>query len=200
VLIEGGANDILQQIEIEQAGGTVSTAALTLAAEKFVGAIGTILQHGATKVVVVNVPDIGQTPLAGGNAATAAAISGVVSQYNAGVTQLLALAGLTNDVVQVDAFSFIDNAVANYQANGFTVSNTATACNLTLMEQNAAAAGETDPSAFESSLFCSPQLYTAPNADQNYMFADTIHPTTHLHALFASYVEGVINQAYGLSK
>ncbi len=203
VLVEGGANDILQQLELLEASGTTqaaASAALTLAAEKFVGAIGTILQHGATKVVVVNVPDIGQTPLAGGNATTAAEISTLVSAYNQGVVQLLGIAGLTNDVVQVNAYTFIDNAVANYQADGFTVSNTDTACNLQLMEQNAAAAGEADPSAFASSLFCSPQVYKATNADQTYMFADTIHPTTHLHALFASYVEGIINQAYGLSK
>jgi hypothetical protein len=40
-----------------------------------------------------------------------------------------------------------------------------------------------------SPLFCSPQTYTVRNADQTYMFADTVHPTTRLHALFAQYVE-----------
>jgi phospholipase/lecithinase/hemolysin len=29
----------------------------------------------------------------------------------------------------------------------------------------------------------------ASNADQAYMFADDLHPTTHVHTLFAQYVE-----------
>ncbi len=63
----------------------------------------------------------------------------------------------------------------------------------------AAASGQPDPQAFGSSLFCSPQTYTVPNADQTYMFADTVHPTTHLHALFASFAEQQI-AASGLGK
>ncbi|TXG16353.1 acylhydrolase, partial [Burkholderia territorii] len=78
---------------------------------------------------------------------------------------------------------------ANYQANGFSVSNTDTACNLKAMVQAATQYGVANATAFGSSLFCSPQTYTTANADQTYMFADTVHPTTRLHALFAQYVE-----------
>jgi phospholipase/lecithinase/hemolysin len=52
---------------------------------------------------------------------------------------------------------------------------------------------------FASSLFCSPQTYTVANADQTYMFADTVHPSTHMHALFAQYVEQTIAKS-GLGK
>ena len=79
------------------------------------------------------------------------------------------------------------------------MSNTDTACNLKAMVAAATQYGVADPSAFGSSLFCSPQTYTAPNADQTYMFADTVHPTTRLHALFAQYVEQQI-AASGVGK
>jgi len=35
----------------------------------------------------------------------------------------------------------------------------------------------------------SPATYVTANADQTYMFADDLHPTTRLHALFAQFVE-----------
>jgi phospholipase/lecithinase/hemolysin len=79
------------------------------------------------------------------------------------------------------------------------VSNTGTACNLAQMAANAAAAGEPDPSSFASSLFCSPQTYTVPGADQSYMYADTVHPTTHLYALYTTFVEQQIAKS-GLGK
>ncbi|HTJ91550.1 MAG TPA: SGNH/GDSL hydrolase family protein [Pararobbsia sp.] len=204
VLIQGGANDIIMNIEAVSQGLETqpqAQAALATAATKFVQAIGAILQAGATHVVVVDVPDIGKTPLsilANDGGLTSATFTATIQQFNAGVAAGLTSAGIANKVVQVSSFNFIDQQVANFQANGFTVGNTGTACNLALMQQNAQAAGQPDPSAFASSLFCSPQVYTAPNADQTYMFADTIHPTTHLHALFASVVETAVNQAFGL--
>ncbi|HTI18341.1 MAG TPA: acylhydrolase, partial [Trinickia sp.] len=58
--------------------------------------------------------------------------------------------------------------------------------------------GQTAPQfgqSLASSLFCSPQVYTTANADQTYIFADTVHPTTHTHLLFAQYVEQQIAAA-----
>jgi len=54
-------------------------------------------------------------------------------------------------------------------------------------------------SQFASSLFCSPATYTVAGADQTYVFADTVHPSTHSHALFAQFVEQQI-AATGLGK
>ncbi|MGF6597618.1 phospholipase/lecithinase/hemolysin [Paraburkholderia sp. GAS448] len=41
----------------------------------------------------------------------------------------------------------------------------------------------------ETALLCSQATYVTANADQTYMFADELHPTTRLHALFAQFVE-----------
>jgi phospholipase/lecithinase/hemolysin len=226
VLINGGANDILinataiaTAVETGLANGTYSspTAAveavtestLGTAAQALITQVGRVLAAGATKVVLVNVPDIGQTPLGVSEGAqTAALLTGITEVYNGMLQAGLAQAGLSSSVIYADAFTWLDQTILpNYQTLGFHASNTGTACNLVQMEANATQYGEKNPAAlsgltpaeygaqFGSSLFCSPQTLTAAGADQTYMFADSIHPTTHLHALFAQYVEGKIAAA-----
>jgi len=198
----------LQQLSNPQ----VAQAASQLAAQ-----VKTIVNAGATHVVVSTVPDIGNTPLGvAANASTpgsAALLSGISAAYNYLFVQNLTALGLlgTGKVIVVDAFTWQDQQLPNYKALGFTVSNTGTACNLTAMQTNATAYARANPSAtngltpeqygaqFGSSLFCSPQTYTVAGADQSYMFADTVHPSTHTHALFAQFVEQQI-AATGLGK
>jgi phospholipase/lecithinase/hemolysin len=198
----------LQQLASPQ----IAQAAAALAAQ-----VQTIVNSGATHVVVSTVPDIGKTPLGvaadAATPGTAALLSGITAAYNGMLTQSLASLGLvgTGKVIVADAFTWLDEQLPNYQALGFTVSNTGTACNLTAMEANATAYATANPSAtngltpaeygaqFGSSLFCSPQTYTVAGADQTYMFADTVHPSTHMHALFAQYVEQQV-AATGLGK
>jgi len=187
----------LQQLSNPQ----VAQAASQLAAQ-----VKTIVNAGATHVVVSTVPDIGNTPLGvAANASTpgsAALLSGISAAYNYLFVQNLTALGLlgTGKVIVVDAFTWQDQQLPNYKALGFTVSNTGTACNLTAMQTNATAYARANPSAtngltpeqygaqFGSSLFCSPQTYTVAGADQTYM-----------HALFAQYVQQQI-AATGLGK
>ncbi|MFM0293569.1 MULTISPECIES: SGNH/GDSL hydrolase family protein [Paraburkholderia] len=198
----------LQQLPNPQ----IAQAATQLAAQ-----VQNIVNSGATHVVVSTVPDIGNTPLGvSANASTpgtAALLSGITAAYNYLLVQNLTARGLvgTGKVIVADAFTWLDQQLPNYQALGFTVSNTGTACNLASMQSNATAYATANPSAtngltpaqygaqFGSSLFCSPQTYTVAGADQTYMFADTVHPSTHLHALFAQYVQQQI-AATGLGK
>jgi phospholipase/lecithinase/hemolysin len=179
--------------------------------------VQTIVNSGASHVVVSTVPDIGNTPLGvAANAATpgsGALLTGITAAFNYLLVQNLTALGLmgTGKVIVADAFTWLDQLLPNYQALGFTVSNTGTACNLTSMQNNATAYAKANPSAtngltpqqygaqFGSSLFCSPQTYTVAGADQSYMFADTVHPSTHTHALFAQFVEQQI-AATGLGK
>lgn len=219
VLVNGGANDIFYQAAVVQATITAAVAAgadpataqtqavnaavqaIGLAATQLVqNVIAPILANGATKVVVSNVPDIAQTPqgLSGG-ASGQQLFAGLVTAFNQTLIGTLNAAGLASKVIYVQADQWQDGILANYQANGFTVSNTGTACNLTAMAAAAQQHGMPNPSAFASSLFCSPDTYTVAGADQTYMFADTVHPTTHLHALFAQQVEKQIAAA-GIGK
>jgi phospholipase/lecithinase/hemolysin len=229
VLVEGGANDILQSlnallvaVQTDIGGGMTPQNAIlkevgtTLgpAAQGLVTQVATIVAKGATHVVFINVPDIGQTPLgvqagAQNGAAAQQLISGIVQTFNGVVAAGLQAAHLpTGTVISIDAFTWLDQLIATYQANGFSVSNTNTACNLATMQASATSYAQQNPSvllpgqtaaqfgaALASSLFCSPQTLTAPGADQTYIFADLVHPTTRTHVLFAQYVESQIARA-----
>ncbi|MGP8432809.1 SGNH/GDSL hydrolase family protein [Paraburkholderia fungorum] len=228
VLINGGANDIFELESTIQAAVTTdvaggmdpataiqkeATASLGPVAQTFAGVIQQIVAAGATHVVVSNVPDIGQTPLGVTSGSSAQQLlTALATVYNAALAQAIQGLGLpASKVIQIDAFSWQDGITASYQTNGFTVSNTGTACNLQSMAANATAYGTQNPSvlngltpaqygaSFASALFCSPQTYTVAGADQTYMFADNVHPSTHLHALFAQYVEQQVAKS-GLGK
>ena len=213
VLIQGGANDVLlaaQSLAADSSPGNVNaqSTAIVVAAGTLASTVGTLLQNGATKVVLVNVPDIGKAPAGGASVATGDTLTRLSGGFNLALTQALTLGGIADKVILVNSFDFIDSLVTNAAANGFQVSNTGTACNLTLMQTRATTFATQNPSVLQpgqsaqqfgaslaSSLFCSPELYTAANADQTYMFADSVHPTTRLHLLFAQRVEKQIAAA-----
>ncbi|SOE96220.1 Phospholipase/lecithinase/hemolysin [Burkholderia sp. D7] len=171
VLVWAGANDVLRAGTLPAAAPTVQTAATTLAQ-----LIGQIIQSGATHVVVVNVPNIGLTPKGLAASDGGANLTQLSQMFNSDLNAALQADGLQGKVIQIDSYTWADQIIANFQANGFAVSNTGTACN-----------PATTPD--DTSLLCSPATYVASNADQTYMFADDIHPTTRLHTLFAQYVE-----------
>ncbi|MGI4984242.1 MAG: SGNH/GDSL hydrolase family protein [Janthinobacterium lividum] len=205
VLINGGANDIFiqattlsQAVKADVAAGMTLQAAIARETETtlvpvataLAAQVATVLAAGATHVVVSSVPDIGQTPLALALGAQGQAVVSAVTQaYNAALYAALQAAGNLSKVVYVDAYTWQDSLSANYVANGFSVSNTGTACNLTAMTAVAVAAGLSDPTAYASSLYCTAATLTVAGADQSYIFADDVHPSTHTHALFAAYVE-----------
>ena len=196
---------------LQTTNSQVAAAAAALAAQ-----IQTIVNSGAKHVVLMTIPDIGQTPLGvAANAQTAgsaALLTGITAAYNGALEQAVAPLIKSGNVILADAFTWFDTTLLpNYQSLGFSVSNTGTACNLTSMAANATAYATANPAVlngltpaeygaqFASSLFCSPQTYTVAGADQSYVFADTVHPTTHTHALFAQFVEQQI-AATGLGK
>jgi phospholipase/lecithinase/hemolysin len=171
VLVWAGANDVLRAGTPPAATTTVQTAATTLAQ-----LVGQIVQNGATHVVVVNLPNIGLSPEGLASSDGGANFTQMSELFNSTLTSALQTNGLQSKVIQVDAYTWLNGIIANFQANGFSVSNTGQAC---------------DPKKTpdDTSLLCSPATYVSANADQTYMFADDLHPTTHLHALFAQYVE-----------
>jgi phospholipase/lecithinase/hemolysin len=171
VLVWAGSNDVLRAGTPPAATTTVQTAANALAQ-----LVGQIVQNGATHVVVVNVPNIGLSPDGLKSSDGGGNLTQLSQLFNSTLTSALQANGVQSKVIVIDAYTWVTQTIANYQANGFSVSNTAQAC---------------DPSKtpHDTSLLCSPATYVKPNADQTYMFADDLHPTTHMHALFAQYVE-----------
>ena len=171
VLVWAGANDVLRAGNLPAAAPIVQTAATTLAQ-----LVAQIVQNGGVHVVVVNLPDIGLSPKGIGSADGGANLTQLSQLFNDTLNSALQTDGLQSKVIEVDSYTWTNQLIANYQANGFTVSNTAQAC-------------DPNKTPEDTSLLCSPATYVSADADQTYMFADDLHPTTHMHALFAQFVE-----------
>ena len=150
-----------------------------------------MVANGATHVVVMNLPDIGRAPLGVASSDHGQLLTQVSHLFNTTLAAALRLQqkNFGGKVILIDAFSFIDSVISSFRTYGFSYSNTAIACNLTAQVARAKQLGFPDPSLFGSSLFCSPNTYTTKHADYTFMFADLVHPTTHLNALFALFVE-----------
>ncbi len=174
-------------------------------------AVVTVPDIGKTPAALKADAAVGATP---GSATSAdQALSLISAMYNLTLIQATAADVQAKKVVVVDTFSWLDQSIQNAASLGFTVTNTDTACNLTAMTNSATNYAIANPQAtlglnpattpqatinayaqvygqnFGSSLFCSPQTLTTPNAPTTYMFADLVHPTTALHSQFATYVE-----------
>ncbi|WP_341314015.1 SGNH/GDSL hydrolase family protein [Paraburkholderia sp. IMGN_8] len=171
VLVWVGSNDVLRAGALPAAAQTVQTAANTLAQ-----VVGQIVQNGATHVVVVNVPNVGRSPKGIASPDGGANLTQLSQIFNDSLNAALQANGLQGKVIQIDSYTWVNQIVVNFQVNGFAVSNTSVAC---------------DPAKtpHATALLCSPGTYVTANADQTYIFADDLHPTTRLHALFAQFVE-----------
>jgi phospholipase/lecithinase/hemolysin len=171
VLVWAGANDVLRAGPLPAAAQTVQTAASALAQ-----IVARIVQNGATHVVVVNLPNIGLSPTGLAQPDGGATLTLLSQTFNDSLNAAIQANGLQGKVIQIDSFTWVNGIIANFQANGFTVSNTGVACD----------PGKTPR---QTALLCSPRTYVTPNADQSYIFADNLHPTTRMHSLFAQFVE-----------
>lgn len=177
IVILGGANDIIYQAGVVQAaGGTPASvaaaqAALVTAGGTLAATAKSLVSAGATKVLVLTVPDLGYTIQGQSSTQARDLLSGLTLAFNSALTG--SLAGAANIVVLPTADFFFD-ALAHPAQFGF-VNVTQPACNIAVLPGN-------------SSLFCSSATLVAPNAQSNFLFADTIHPTAGGHQQFANYV------------
>ncbi len=202
VLMNGGGNDLLVNLQAAQSDPLKLPAAIIAvekAAVELAGVITQVRKAGATHIVVLNVADFGSAPEGLATFDQGKTLRVIVKAFNDTLKTTLFLQGSLNKVIYIDSFSFLDQVIANFQGYGFTVSNTAIACNLQAQVALATQLGLNDPAQFADSLACSPQTYVTPTADQTFMFADAIHPTARYSALFAQFVEQQI-AASGLGK
>jgi phospholipase/lecithinase/hemolysin len=201
VLIEGGANDIFFQLAAAQAAGTAAAQkaaeeAITRAANDLADVVATVVANGATHVAVMNLPDIGMSPQGVISLDQGQSLTQSSQLFNTTLANQLQQEDLGGRVILIDSFTFIDNVIADSQANGFTASNTQIACDLQALIAQATQLHLNNPSLFGQSLFCSPETLTAKDANLNFMFADMVHPTTHLNALFAQFVEQQVAESW----
>jgi phospholipase/lecithinase/hemolysin len=194
VFINGGANDVFFNLQAAQTAGTAAAqqaavGAITQSATDLADIVGTVIAHGAKHVALMNLPDLGTTPEGAANADHGQSLTKISQLFNQTLTGALQQKNLINQVILIDIFTIIDDIITNFQQNGFTVSNTGMACNLNAQVEKATRSHLNNPTLFGKSLFCSPATFAAKNADHTFMFADTVHPASHLSSLFAQSVE-----------
>jgi outer membrane lipase/esterase len=153
-------------------------AAIAAAAQQEVKLIGQLQAAGVKNILVFNLPNIGTTPSATEQGASAAAsLAGLSQLFNGQLNS--GLGQMKVGIIPINAYGLLSEVVSNPTAYGFT--------------------NATDPACGvgSSSVQCGPQgsglPYTyAAGADQSYVFADGVHPTTAAHVLLSQYVLSVI--------
>jgi len=187
VFLLAGANDILFQLGVfvasVGAGGSApaaqdaALAAVQQAALELVGQVRRIIGKGATRVVVLNVPDIADTPF--GNALPVRPlIAGMVQLFNGVIA--VGLSGTGAELL--DYRAEFARVIANPGAYHVSEINVP-ACDPVKIEAITEGLEEDG-----SSLFCSRHTLVQNAAPFTYLFADSVHPTTLGHLVTTRFV------------
>ncbi|WP_188112382.1 autotransporter domain-containing protein [Salinicola aestuarinus] len=163
--IWGGANDLFAVASGAEATRTIATA---VAGEA--NLIATLESAGANHVLLFNTPDFGLTPRFNGDPSTSGGATALAQQYNTALYAAVADGG--NSVIPVDTFSLLQEVVDSPDAYGFT--------------------NVTEPACTQTLPLCTPSTLVEPNADQTYLFADAVHPTTATHRIIGDYVVSLL--------
>lgn len=176
-----GANDIFQNLGALSAGAITAAQLQTnvlAAANAEIAQIARLRAAGARYIIVFGLPDIGATPQFSASATTAGQVTALSVGYNTTLFSGLAAAGIP--VIAVDSFAFLSEIRANPSAFGLT-NVTAPAC-----------APLPPFSTSANSQFCTSGNLVAANAQNTYLFADGVHPTTAGQRLIADFVKNLI--------
>lgn len=157
------------------AAAAAAVAGMAQAATELVNDIKTlVLAKGATHVVVVNLPDVTQTPyLVASDAATLSLGESMITAFNS--TLQSGLAGAPG-VIVVDAYTQGRDQTVNPAQYGLT-NVTTPACSTTSPANPLAG----------SSIACT-AASTIPGDTSHYSYADTVHPTPYGYQLLAQFV------------
>ncbi|KAF3999922.1 autotransporter domain-containing protein [Glaciimonas immobilis] len=177
-----GSNDVFAYTTLNQAGlgdpdpavqaATAQTIVGLVAGEavNVAGLVGTLQRAGAGKVLVLNLPDIGNTPLA---AQLGLQQLWTASAYTFNQTLNQSLNQLGGNIIALDVFSLLDEVIRNPALYGF---------------KNVTLAACTTP----DSGTCTAATLVEPNANMTYLFADSLHPGGAAQAILAQYAQSVL--------
>ena len=159
----------------QEALDAVQQAALDLATQ-----VGIVRAKGATRVVVLNLPEISETPFgkAPETAPVRPLIAGMVQTFNGALALGLQGSGATLLDFHAEFERVLDNPGA------YWVRET----NVPACDPAKIAAITNNLETGGSSLFCSPLTLLQKGAALTYLFADGVHPTTLGHLIIARFV------------
>lgn len=187
VFLLAGANDIFFQLGVFQAKVTAgmssdqaldeALAEVQKAALELVGQVQRIRGKGAKRIVVLNLPEISETPF-GKSSGAALLIAGMVQLFNGVLDAGLDGTGAT----LLDFHADFQRVIRNPHA--FLVREiNVPACDAAKIEAITDGLEKGG-----SSLFCSRQTLLQDGAALTYLFADGVHPTTLGHLIVARFV------------
>ncbi|MDD9993206.1 MAG: autotransporter domain-containing protein [Rhodospirillales bacterium] len=178
-----GSNDLVAILEAVAAGEPVNPqTAIPATAQRHVGEIQRLQQAGARHIVVLNLPDAGQTPFAQSipDPSFPPTLTALATAYNQALNA--GLGTLDDGIVPIDAFGLFNALLATPERYGFT--NVAgTACAPVSREINSivcAPAGSGSPVTY------------APGSNRTHLFADDKHPSGGAHAILARVVTATL--------
>lgn len=186
----GGGNDFLQGSQ-QFATGAITQAQfqgiVVGAATAQVQQIARLRGAGARYILAFGLPDLGLTPSsAAGGAASVAGATALAAGFNTTLFTGLASAGIR--AIPVDSFALITDVKNNAAAFGIT-NTTGIAC------------GPFPPiTTSGNSQFCTSANLVSANANNTFLFADGVHPTSVTHRILGDYVVQLIEgpTQYGL--
>lgn len=165
-----GANDFFA---LNDGDAAYNALPMTQVADNLAAQVARLKQAGARYIIVPNVGDIGATPaFAADGAAAQAAATQQVQIFNSALYTQLAARNIA--VIPIDTYGLLAQVYAD--AGRFGITN--------VSDQACASV--------PSSLVCTAANYPA-GADQSYIFADGVHPTSGIHKILADYVFSVLN-------
>lgn len=169
-----GANDLLTAAN----DPTTAPQKIITAAQGTVASVTKLQQAGANYILVPNLPDVGLTERYYKKSkqeqqqATQAAAYYNASLYNG-------LNATSANVIPLNTFTLLQEAVDNPEAFGFKYTNQKYACKKHSVSSL-------------TSLACNETRLVEEGANQTYIFADEIHPSGKTHRLLAQYARSVI--------
>ena len=164
-----GGNDFLDNVSLtSQQNDPLWAGVISNAIYNLTNAVAVLYADGARTIIVPNLPDLSKIPVASGfTSSYRAYMSGKLGLYNTNLLQALnhIRSGLPNlHLTCPDIFTNFNNILANPAAYGFT---------------------KTTVGALEDTSL-SDKSFNGPGS--NYVFWDSVHPTTKAHALIANWI------------
>lgn len=180
--IKGGGKDLK--------GANVEV--IKTATENQVEQINRLVQAGAKTILVPSVPDIGITPEFN-STSERQKISDGASYYNATLYQGLqnsqTIKSKNANIIPANTYALLNEVVADYRAFGFKYGNGKNdrACKTAIGTE-------------EKNWGCGKSEWQTKTANEEYIFADGIHPTGKTHRLLAQYYQSLIDAPVQMAK